>query len=37
MTNNPNFKPSEKFKEYQKSLENEDYVENMPTYRNYFF
>lgn len=35
MTNNPNFKPSEKFKEYQKSLENEDYVENMPTYRNY--
>lgn len=33
--NNPNFKASAKFAEYQKSLENEDYVEDMPTYRRY--
>ncbi|WP_374361291.1 thioredoxin-like domain-containing protein [Cloacibacterium sp.] len=35
MTNNPNFKPSQKFLDFQKSLENEDFVESMPTYRNY--
>lgn len=35
ITNNPNYKASEKFKEFQKSLEDESFVENMPTYRNY--
>lgn len=34
-TNNPNYKPSAKLKDFQKSLENEKYVEDMPTYRNY--
>lgn len=33
--NNPNYKASAKYLEYQKKLENEDYVADMPTYRNY--
>lgn len=34
-TNNPNYKPSTKLKDFQKSLENDKFVEDMPTYRNY--
>lgn len=34
-TNNPNYKPSAKFLEYQKGLEKESFISNMPTYRNY--
>lgn len=34
-TNNPNYKPSAKYIDYQKKLENEDYVADMPTYRSY--
>lgn len=33
--NDPKFKVSSTFSDYQKSLENEDYVEDMPTYRMY--
>ncbi len=34
-TNNPNYKPSDKLKDFQKSLENEKFVEDMATYRSY--
>ncbi|MBP7172716.1 MAG: TlpA family protein disulfide reductase [Cloacibacterium sp.] len=34
-TNNPNFKVSPKFKEFQKKLEKEDFVKKYPTYRQY--
>ena len=34
-TNNPNYKPSAKYIDYQKKLENEAYVADMPTYRSY--
>ena len=33
--NNPNYKASTKYLDYQKKLENEDYVADMPTYRTY--
>ena len=33
--NDPNYKPSVKFADFQKKLENDDYVEDMPSYRRY--
>lgn len=34
-TNNPNYKVSENFLDYQKKLEDDSYLEDMPTYRTY--
>lgn len=34
-TNDPNYKPSVKLSDYQKKLENESYIEDMPSYRTY--
>lgn len=35
MTQNPNYKASAKLKEFQKSLEKEEFIKKYPTYRNY--
>lgn len=37
ITNNPNFKTSQKFKDFQKDLEKDSHIKDFPTYRNYIF